>query len=140
MVGRYKVGGGGGSLLEGGILLVVGRGLPLQSPHPPMPPVGKYLVWQGGESTFGGIKICWWWGESTWGRIFLGVGGMNKFSAGGGDSLFHSPSPPLQEILNIHYADHSVHHLLSAEGGWTSYQIFKKEGGLTGPQFLEGGC
>ena len=94
MVGRYKVGGGGGgSLLEGGILLVVGRGLPLQSPHPPMPPVGKYLVWQGGESTFGGIKICWWWGESTWGRIFLGVGGMNKFSAGGGDSLFHSPSP-----------------------------------------------
>ena len=25
-------------------------------------------------------------------------------------------------------------------GGWTSYQIFQKGAGLTGPQFLQEGC
>ena len=37
---------------------------------------------------------------------------------------------------------HSVHPLpLSAgTGGWASYQVFEKGGGLTGSQFWEGGC
>ena len=38
--------------------------------------------------------------------------------------------------------NHSVHRTLSSgeAGGWKSNQIFEKEGGLTGPQLLEGVC